>query len=252
MAIVREVTIGNCRLIQGDAMDILPYIRADHIITDPPYSERTHSGHDAGARIGNDKAARQKLGYGFLSVEQAQDAASSFCKSCDGWVVWMTDATLAPTIQAALSDNGRYVFAPLPFFQPGRSVRLTGDGPCSWTDWIVCARTAAQVRWGTLPGGYVAGEGWADKERMGGKPARLMSLLVQHYSKPGDVVCDPYMGAGTTGVSAVQEGRRFVGIEIDPNAYEKAVKRITDAHKQQDLFVPKPPIAAPVQQGMDF
>jgi hypothetical protein len=72
-------------------------------------------------------------------------------------VVWMTDSDLALAVRQAMEAAGRYAFAPLPFYQPGRSVRLTGDGPSSWTDWIVVARTKAQLKWGTLPGGYVAG-----------------------------------------------------------------------------------------------
>jgi site-specific DNA-methyltransferase (adenine-specific) len=251
MSIIRTVQIGNCTLYQGDAMAILPELGAvDCIITDPPYSERTHKGHDQGARLGRDGAERKKLNYGALSEKQVAEVAQVFCAACDGWIVWMTDSTLSPAIHSALDECGRYVFAPLPFFQPGRSVRLSGDGPCSWTDWIICARTAKQMRWGTLPGGYVAGEGWADKERMGGKPTRLMQLLVQHYSRPEDLVCDPYMGAGTTGLAAVQEGRRFVGIEIDAAIFDIACRRIADAHKQSDLFVAKPQYTPPVQEPL--
>lgn len=133
--------------------------------------------------------------------------------------------------------NGRYVFAPVPYHHPGRSVRLAGDGPSSWTDWLIVSRTAAQSKWGTLRGGYVAGPGWDDKVRMGGKPTRLMQLVVSDYSRANEIVCDPFMGAGTTGVACAREGRQFVGIEIDRKTFDIACKRIEDAQRQGDLFI---------------
>lgn len=233
-----EVVIGNARLFLGDAREVLPTLgKVDHIITDPPYSARTHEGHDdvaSGKR--RDGAERRALGYAALSPEDAESLAAAFSAACGGWICWMTDHTLAPSIARALESGGRYVFPPVPYHHPGRSVRLAGDGPSSWTDWIVVSRTAEQHRWGTLRGGYVAGPGWDDKERMGGKPTRLMRLMVSDYSRPGELVCDPFMGAGTTGVACMQEGRRFIGIEIDPAAFELSCKRIEDAQRQGDMF----------------
>lgn len=230
-------------LLLGDCREILPGLgKVSHIITDPPYSARTHAGHDSVSGRARDAGERAALGYAALSPVVAKHLAAQFCESCSGWICWMTDHTLVPAIQEALLERQRYVFAPLPFFQPGRSVRLTGDGPCSWTDWIICSRTSAQSKWGTLPGGYVAGEGWADKERMGGKPTRLMSLLVQHYSRSGDVVCDPFMGGGTTGVACVIEKRGFVGIEIDPPAFDRACRRIEQELRRPRFEMPAQPI----------
>jgi hypothetical protein len=151
----------------------------------------------------------------------------------------MTDSDLALAVRTALEQQGRYAFAPLPFYQAGRSVRLTGDGPSSWTDWIVVARTKAQNKWGTLPGGYIAGQGWNDKERMGGKPTLLMEALVCDYTKHGDLVLDTHMGAGTTGVACIRNGRRFIGCEIDEKTFDIACKRIEQAVAQGQLFAPE-------------
>lgn len=71
---------------------------------------------------------------------------------------------------------------------------------------------------------------------MGGKPTALMRMVVDDYSRPGEVVCDPFMGAGTTGVAAVEMKRQFVGIEIDPEAFDIACRRIEAAQRQADLF----------------
>ncbi len=50
------------------------------------------------------------------------------------------------------------------------------------------------------------------------------------------VILDPYMGSGTTGVAALQLGRKFIGIELDPGYFDIACKRISEAWKQPRLF----------------
>ena len=53
----------------------------------------------------------------------------------------------------------------------------------------------------------------------------------------GGTVLDPFMGSGTTGVACVQTGRNFIGIEIDPNYYAIAEKRIKEAQMQLRLEI---------------
>lgn len=236
-----ETLADGVTLYLGDCREILPTIApVCCIITDPPYSARTHRGHDIGSIAPRDGANRAMLGYAGLGEDDCAELSHLFADATGGWIVWMHDHVLAPPIHNCLEARGRYVFAPVPFFQAGRSVRLTGDGPCSWTDWITVARTAAQVRWGTLRGGYIAGEGWNDKARMGGKPTALMRELVDDYSRPGHLVCDPFMGAGTTGVACVQMGRRFVGVEIDEAAFDTACRRISAELARPRLPLPEP------------
>jgi site-specific DNA-methyltransferase (adenine-specific) len=250
--VTRIERIGDATLYLGDCMEILPTLpKVDAVITDPPYSERTHAGHDLIARgATSDGAEREKLGYHALTNLDVKRLVQRYDALCDGWIVWMTDHMLAPVIAEDLKAKGRYVFAPLPFFQSGRSVRISGDGPCSWTDWIIVSRTKAQVTWGTLPGGYVAGPGWNDKARMGGKPTALMELLVEHYSRPGSIVLDSHMGAGTTGVACVRTGRKFIGCEIDPEAFALSCKRIEQAYAQRPLFEAEPQ-KKPEQLGLE-
>jgi site-specific DNA-methyltransferase (adenine-specific) len=229
----RVEVIGNAVLILADSKLVLPYIQADHIITDPPYSEMLHKHFDdSAARLGT-----SQLGYSGLTPEMVVELAGLFHQACTGWIAWMTDHELSWTVRKAMESHGRATFPPVPFFHKGRSARLSGDGPSSWTDYIMVSRTAALHRWGTLPGGYYAEKGWNDKARMGGKPTRLMRLMVCDYSRPGELVCDPFMGAGTTGVACANEGRRFVGIEIDPAAFETCCQRIAFAEAQgPDMF----------------
>lgn len=58
------------------------------------------------------------------------------------------------------------------------------------------------------------------------KPVDLMAYMIRTYSNPGEVVLDFCMGSGTTGVAALQEGRRFIGIERDENYFSAACCRI--------------------------
>lgn len=249
----REERIGGQRLILGDCLEVMPLLgMVDHIITDPPFSLRTHSGHDGTSeRAARDGVVRRSLGYAGLTDEQAATMARLFCQHSLGWVLWFTDHTLAPVVHKSFEGEGRATFPPIPFFHPGRSCRLSGDGPSSWTDWIVCSRTKALRKWGTLPGGYVAGEGWKDKEHMGGKPLKLMQLVLGDYSKPGEMVCDPCMGGATTLVACERMGRKGIGIELDPVTFEKACRRVDEATCQPDMFI-APPAPQPVQEGFDL
>ncbi len=58
------------------------------------------------------------------------------------------------------------------------------------------------------------------------KPVALMEWIMKYYSKEGDVVLDPTMGSGSTGVACKNMNRNFIGIEMDPEIYEVAVNRI--------------------------
>ena len=58
------------------------------------------------------------------------------------------------------------------------------------------------------------------------KPLDAMKTLVEAFSKPGDLVIDPFMGSGTTCLAAYQAGRNYLGIELDPNYYTIASQRL--------------------------
>ena len=58
------------------------------------------------------------------------------------------------------------------------------------------------------------------------KPEGLFAELIEKHSKPGDLVIDPFLGSGTTGVVALKAGRQFRGCDIDPEYTAAARKRI--------------------------
>ena len=233
----------NYEIKQADAFDLLrsmPDDSVDCVITDPPYSERTHKGHRAGIGIGFDGSNRADLHYGFLSEPNAVSIAAELCRVSRGWVVIMTDHILVVPIQSSMESAGRYAFAPLTYYAPGSRTRLGGDGPASWSIWIVVSRPRHEPysKWGTLPGGYLAGKGWRERNYIGGKPLQLMQCLVRDYSREGDLVFDPFMGSGTTGAAAINMGRRFLGCDSDPDAVALSEKRISAAVKQSLQALP--------------
>lgn len=228
----------------GRWQDVLADVECDALITDPPYSERTHSGHDCFAHTEEagprDNRARQRLGfrpvrarieYQSWSPTEARHFAIHWADRCRGWVCIITDHTLAPHYADALESCGRYVFAPLPIVETGSRVRLSGDGPSSWTCWLIVSRPKSREfqTWGTLPGAYI-GSGKGDREHVGGKDSGIMRAIIRDYTRPDDLVCDPCAGAATTLLAAVSEGRRAIGSEMDPDTYAKAVKRLQRGH----------------------
>ena len=85
---------------------------------------------------------------------------------------------------------------------------------------------------------------------MGGKPTALMEALVSDYSRPGDLVLDSHMGAGTTGVACMRTGRRFIGCEVDPEAFDLSCRRIEQAYRQRPLCEAGP-MGKPEQLGFE-
>ena len=69
------------------------------------------------------------------------------------------------------------------------------------------------------------------------KPVELMRYWIGNSTHQGQIVLDPFMGSGTTGVAAIQMGRKFIGIEREPKYFDIACKRIEDAQRQGDLFM---------------
>ena len=58
------------------------------------------------------------------------------------------------------------------------------------------------------------------------KPVKLFEFFVKLHTQPGDVILDPFMGSGSTGVACVNLDRDFIGFELDPTYFELSQKRI--------------------------
>jgi len=67
------------------------------------------------------------------------------------------------------------------------------------------------------------------------KPEKLLARLILASSNPGDIVLDPFLGSGTTSVTAKKLGRRYVGIEIDPHYCCLTEKRLAQAETDKSI-----------------
>jgi site-specific DNA-methyltransferase (adenine-specific) len=214
----------------------------DAVVVDAPYSERTHAGHDgavaqasregetvlrANGRV-EAKVARRDIDYTAWRREDVDAFVALWSPLVTGWIVSLTDDELRGLWRAAMDRDGRQTFQDVPAIIRGMSVRLVGDGPSSWAIHIAVGRprTLAMARWGTLDGGY---SGPSEKQPVvGGKPVWLMRALVRDYTRPGDLVCDPCAGGGTTLLAAALEGRRALGAEPMREHFEIACRRIAE------------------------
>lgn len=227
----------------GRWQDVLEGVECDALIVDAPYSEKTHAAHSPTTSVltackRDSKWAarggeRRAINYEHFAAEDVRAFVECWAPRTRGWIVSLTDDVLAPVWRAEFERAGRYAFAPLACVDPGSRVRLTGDGPSNWSVYAMVARPRCEpfTKWGTLPGSYVVPNGQrgatADRKLvMGGKPLWLMQSLVRDYSRPGDLICDPCAGGGTTLLAAAIEGRRAVGAEMDPAHFEIAQKRL--------------------------
>ena len=76
-------------------------------------------------------------------------------------------------------------------------------------------------------------------------PVAIPQRLIKALTRENDLVLDPFMGSGTTGVAAVVEKRRFAGAELKPSYFEIATQRVTDAIEGRAKIREDVPVATP-------
>lgn len=227
--------MGGCDLRLGRWQDVLADVTCDAVICDPPYGGRTHE-----SKVErNDESGRTEgltPAYESWSAADVNEFVYSWAPRCTGWIVSLTSHDLIPAWEAAHAAVGRYCFAPIPCVMRGMSVRMQGDGPSSWTVFAVVARPRNRefLGWGALDGAYVGPRG-SESGGGRGKPDWLMAALVRDYTRPGDLVCDPVAGWGTTLSAAVANGRKAIGSEMNLAAFEEAQRRLARP-LQVDMF----------------
>lgn len=60
------------------------------------------------------------------------------------------------------------------------------------------------------------------------KPTELVQMLIEQFSEPGQLICDPFLGSGTTAVAAVKADRHYIGWEIDPGYFQICCDRLDE------------------------
>jgi site-specific DNA-methyltransferase (adenine-specific)/modification methylase len=209
--VMRVEHIGDATLYLGDCRDILPLIeRADALVTDPPYGYGKPTG-----TIGSQSTKRDYLSF--------DDTPENVRQVCVPAVILSLEKTGG---RGAVTTGNRCAFYyPIPeamgcFFQPAAT------GMCTWgrsTSQPILFygkdprlgktidRTSRQM---TEPSSYPA--------HPCAKPLEAWSWIVWKLSLENEIVLDPFMGSGTTGVCCANLGRKFIGIESEPAYFDMA------------------------------
>jgi DNA modification methylase len=208
---VEPVIIGNATLYLGDCRDILPMLgKVEAVVTDPPYGIadkwKGGSGHGWG-KAREEGELRNEWDESTPSIETMQAVAAAGKEV----IIW----------------GGNYFELPpsrcwLVWSKPERNFSLA-EAELAWTNRDNVVRVLDYAR--------------SDPDRLHPtqKPVGVMRWSIAKTK--GATILDPFMGSGTTGVAAVQMGRKFIGIEREPKYFDIACKRIEDAQKQGDLFI---------------
>lgn len=233
-AAVKDVWVSNCGRMElrlGRWQDVLAdVVECDHVITDAPYSERTHKGfRSGGVSAGSIGEQPGVIEYRPLSRRGVAEFVARWAGCSPKWWVIFGDHITAQWWSTFLSPMA-YVFAPVPWVRRDAPPRFSGDGPQRSAEWITVARSHNGRGAGSLPGYYLVNrvEGPTNGSQIPGqKNLAGMQRLVRDYTKPGELVVDPFAGMATTLAAAAIEGRRAIGAECDPETFAKAVKRLS-------------------------
>lgn len=208
--------IGDCELYLADCLDVLPLI--DHavaVVADPPY------GYGQAPRGGKTRGSielnhRRNIRWDVFStkwIELLDDDTpiAAFCNPASSVI-----------LGTAMKSTGLLVYVkrnPTPL---GNSVE------------ICMTRGFRQ----TPPQHIEAYNAFNGQLHPTQKPVEVMEYVCVRTQ--AETILDPFMGSGTTGVACVNLGKKFIGIEIDPEYFEIACHRLEEAHRQGDMFIPKP------------
>ncbi|MFV0382730.1 DNA-methyltransferase [Paracoccus sp. (in: a-proteobacteria)] len=235
-------------------MALLPMVGpVDHIICDPPYEQSLHDLKNNAKRRMRTDGGPELRGLDFAGIDAIRGDFIDLCAGlCRGWfVAFCTIEGVARWADVINPSPIKYKRACI-WVKPDSLPQMNGQGPaqgaeCFVTAW--CGQGHAKWNAGGKRGVYTHLTNPPD--RHGGhpteKPWRLMSQIIADFTNPGDTILDPFMGSGTTLVATARMGRRAVGIETNPAYFDIAVSRVTDAHRQKDLFVAPPAPKASVQ-----
>jgi site-specific DNA-methyltransferase (adenine-specific) len=250
-------------LYAGDALAVLadlPPASVDAVITDPPYSS---GGLLRGDRAG--MAATTKYTYSttrvryeegnfdFTGDNRDQRGYGYWCALWLGECLRVTrpggvcllfaDWRQLPVTTDALQAGGWVWRGIVPWVKPAaRPMAGRFTGQCEYVAWGSAGPMPIDLADACLPGFYQAMP-VRDREHLTQKPLSIMRELVK-IVPDGGTVLDPFMGAATTGVAAVIEGRNFIGAELAPHYQRVARERVEAAivgyraKPYQDVLIP--------------
>ena len=202
---MRKEIIGSATLYLGDCMEVLPTLqKVDAVITDPPYGigiasnpvRQMHEKHDWDAATPDESVLSAVIQAGAVAVVWGGNYFDLPPSQC--FLVW--DKVQPQDFSLAMCEQ-------------------------AWTNKKGPAKLYRQSVLSYR------------KEHPTQKPVELMKWCIEQAAvPPNGTILDAFMGSGTTGVAAVQMGRRFIGIEREPKYFDIACRRIEDAQRVQDMF----------------
>lgn len=225
---------GRVTLHCGDCLDVLGAMEPDSVdcvLADPPYEKHMHASKADARGIRLDGYASPKP-VDFDSIEPIRAAvAEQIVRVSRGWaLVFCTPEGIAPWRDAFEAAGGRYKRACF-WHKPDSAPQFNGQGPAMAVEAFVavwCGKGHASWNGGGKRNLWTYGTNapFRDGRHPTEKPVDLISQLIADFTALDDLVADPFMGSGTTGVACALTRRRFVGVEIQPHWYEIARQRI--------------------------
>ena len=225
----RARVIGRCELMQGDSLEILPHLeRVDAVVTDPPYginhkmTQGGNSPRNTKPILGDDRPFDPAP---FLYLPCLMFGADHFSERLPAGTFHVWDKNPNGAVSDAFSDAELF-----------------------WTSWGGARRVFRHLWKGMCQASEKGGkQRWHPTQ----KPIALMEWCLG-FLPNADTILDPFMGSGTTLVACAKLGRKGIGIELDPDYFDIAVKRVGEAYRQPDLFVDQPKPEEPVQEDFDL
>ena len=246
----RKEVIGDCTLYLGDCLEIMPaFPKVDAVVTDPPYSVSVKGSSGTFKRRGNKGTRNLNFFAGdddWLAMREtvSQAVRMSTASRPLSVVVWCGHRQFGDVVETLERDG--YSTKPLFWRKACPIPAPPGAGLSTGAEMAVYAY---------LPGRSFSGASvesscfTADSYRHGQpgkvahptqKPLSLISWNVRCVTKQDDTILDPFMGSGTTLVACAKLGRKGIGIELDPDYFDIACRRVEEAYRQPDMFVERP------------
>jgi site-specific DNA-methyltransferase (adenine-specific) len=241
-----RVVLGDC--LGPEGLATLGDKSVDHVICDPPYEAEAHTLQRRIRRNGGRSIGEEPVDFAAITEETRREAAHQMVRVCRGWVIVFCQAEAVLLWRRELEGFGAKWRRPMIWVKPDAQPCLTGDRPGMGYESMAAAWAGTgRSEWngGGKVGIYVANKvsghqknsTWGiQNEHPTQKPVDLMEALVRDFTDPGDLICDPFAGSGTTGGAAKRLGRRFIGWERDPRYAAIATKRIDGTREQLRFF----------------
>ncbi len=216
-------------IYHGDCREILPSLPpVDLVLTDPPYSEKTHKGARSASDYGP-KGGTVSINFDSCDASFIRDTFSllKVNRWCISFLDWRHALPLEidPPIGLEFIRLGVWTkLNPMP--------QLTGDRPSTGWEAIAIFHVPGKKKWngGSGPALWMHGTSrfgyFGPSNHPTEKPLELIKKLITQFSDDEETILDPFMGSGTTLRAAKDLGRKAIGIEIEERYAEIAAKRM--------------------------